>query len=283
MKSISVLLLTALSLAAQTPDTLMDETMGVLTWRPPTNVPTSNVKGFNLHWGPTSRNYTNSMFFGASNTVVVPGPNIGIPMAMGSKTFFAINTVMNDDSVSGWSKECLMDLTDTGTAPADLGGPELAWVSWMRAHPSTYVPPDPTPPQAIEVVMDNTNEGVAYVGSWPVSTNFPGYWGVNFRFDNNQKTPTKTATFMPSLVAPGYYTVSLWWPQRSTLATNVPVEIGHANGFSTVNVNQRSNYSQWVSLGAYYFNVSAGFVRIKNDGTSGQVVADAVKFTPTPQ
>jgi hypothetical protein len=46
-------------------------------------------------------------------------------------------------------------------------------------------------------------------------------------------------------------------------------------------VNQTLNGGQWVSLGTYHFESgTSGSVTIRTTGTSGHVIADAVKFTP---
>src|SRR5690606_23913806 len=78
---------------------------------------------------------------------------------------------------------------------------------------------------------------------------------------------------------PGAYEVFLMWPAAFNRATAVPVDIVSAIGTTTVLVNQRERGGQWVSLGAYPFDAGAsGSVRIRTDGTSEYVVADAVRF-----
>ena len=49
--------------------------------------------------------------------------------------------------------------------------------------------------------------------------------------------------------------VFLWWAAKDNRASNVPVDITHAGGTTTVTVNQRINGSQWVWLGTYAFEV----------------------------
>jgi hyaluronate lyase len=49
---------------------------------------------------------------------------------------------------------------------------------------------------------------------------------------------------------------------------------------NTVSVNEQINYASWNYLGTYSFSAGTnGFVRIRTDGTGGDVVsADAVRF-----
>jgi hypothetical protein len=59
------------------------------------------------------------------------------------------------------------------------------------------------------------------------------------------------------------------------------VEIRHANGSTLLFVDQQRNGSQWFSIGRFTFNAGTnGYVQIGNSGTSGYVIADAVRFAP---
>jgi len=84
-----------------------------------------------------------------------------------------------------------------------------------------------------------------------------------------------TYTFEAELV--GSYEVSLWWTYWSNRCTNVPVEIYDGETLlDTVEVNHRTNSSQWNVLGTYTFNGTARVVIISEGGcTTG---ADAVRF-----
>ena len=84
------------------------------------------------------------------------------------------------------------------------------------------------------------------------------------------------------MAAPGSYDVYMWHPAASSYANNVPVDIAHAGGTATVVVNQRTGGGTWKKLGTWSFNAgTSGFVKIRTAGTSGPVIADAVKFVPT--
>ena len=59
----------------------------------------------------------------------------------------------------------------------------------------------------------------------------------------------------------------------------VPVDITHAGGTTRVYANQQQNHASWVLLGTYSFNAgTAGNVLISNEGTTGYVIVDAVRF-----
>jgi hypothetical protein len=67
-------------------------------------------------------------------------------------------------------------------------------------------------------------------------------------------------------------------------ATNVPVAILHADGETTIAVNQKTAPpidGRFVSLGEFRFERgNQGYVLISNEGTQGHVTADAVQFVP---
>ncbi|MNG34179.1 Xanthan lyase precursor [compost metagenome] len=75
----------------------------------------------------------------------------------------------------------------------------------------------------------------------------------------------------------------MWWAANSNRASNVPVDITHAGGTSTVVVDQRTNGGVWNLLGTYTFNEGiGGTVLIRTDGTTGYVIADAIKLVKVP-
>lgn len=77
----------------------------------------------------------------------------------------------------------------------------------------------------------------------------------------------------------GYYEVHANWTSDENRASNVPIDIQHSDGTSTVVVNQRSGGSRWNLLGTFEFQAgSPGAVVVHNDGADGYVIADAVRF-----
>ena len=133
------------------------------------------------------------------------------------------------------------------------------------------------------VIVDNTSSGVTIVGAWTASTTTPGYYGSNYLNDGNSGKGTKSVQFTPNLPTAGLYQVFARWPAGTNRATNVPIDISSASGTTTVTVNQQLNNNVWVSLGTYSFTAgTAGSVTIRNTGTNGYVIADAVEFVPVP-
>jgi hyaluronate lyase len=77
--------------------------------------------------------------------------------------------------------------------------------------------------------------------------------------------------------------VYAYWSAYTNLATNIPVDIQSSTGTTTVTVNEQQNGEQWNLLGKSPFTAgTAGTVTIRNNGTNGYVVADAVKLELAP-
>jgi hypothetical protein len=131
-----------------------------------------------------------------------------------------------------------------------------------------------------EVIVDNASgTGVTITGSWTTSTTLAGYYGTNYLHDGNTGKGTKSVRYTPNIPATGSYQVYGRWLSASDRASNVPFIITHASGTVTVPKDQRSNSATWVLLGTYTFNAgTGGNVLISNTGTSGYVIADAVRF-----
>ena len=69
----------------------------------------------------------------------------------------------------------------------------------------------------------------------------------------------------------------------SNRASNVPVVIHFADGEKTVTVNQKRPLKEDkpLLLGVFKFDAGTnGWVEIRNDATTGHVIADAVQFMP---
>lgn len=131
----------------------------------------------------------------------------------------------------------------------------------------------------LEVQLDNSaTSGVTLTGAWTTTTTTPGFRGKNYLHDGNTGKGAKSVRFAPTLNTPGTYRVYLNWTADPGRANNIPVTINHANGATTVVVNQKLS-GQWRDLGVYTFATGdTGSVLVSNTGTSGYVTADAVKF-----
>jgi hypothetical protein len=148
----------------------------------------------------------------------------------------------------------------------------------------------PRPATEPVIVIDNTHtSALTLTGSWLTSTAIAGYWGANYFHDNNAGKGAKSVLYTTALPQSATYEVALWYSANDRRADSVPVDIHHAGGSTRVRVNQRLNGGRWHVLGTFAFDpAQPARVRISNEGTSGFVIADAVRFrfvaplTPPP-
>jgi hypothetical protein len=128
------------------------------------------------------------------------------------------------------------------------------------------------------IIIDNTDAGAVFVGAWPNSNMFGGFYGGNYQRDDNIDKGTKSVQYTPNLVG-GTYEVFAFYSAHSSRATNTPYTVNHAGGNNIVSVNQQINGGVWWSLGTFSFNPgTGGSVVITTGGTNGYVIADAVRF-----
>ena len=95
----------------------------------------------------------------------------------------------------------------------------------------------------------------------------------------------KSATFVPDLPKDGYYEVRMSHNSNVRRANGVPVTIRHADGESTVKVNEGEPApigKLFRSLGVFRFQKGReGSVTIGTTGTDGKyVIVDSVQFLP---
>jgi hypothetical protein len=137
-----------------------------------------------------------------------------------------------------------------------------------------------TSPVSTVIVDAEDASGVAISGAWNRSTYFSGYNGNGYLADVGAgERSGKWVQFTPSLPVSTAYDVYLRWTAAPDRADNVPVDVVHAGGTTTLMVNQRVAHGTWVFLGTYGFNAGAGSrVTVRNDGANGVVIVDAAKF-----
>ena len=156
-------------------------------------------------------------------------------------------------------------------APGVVDRPEL--VPFIVADPASLP----------GIVVDET--AAQLVGSWHYSTHTPPYVGLGYLHDERDGKGAKSATFTPELPRAGWYEVRLAHCYNVRRATNTPVTIHHADGDTTMRINQQEEppYARlWRTLGTFRFKAGReGFVRISTEGTDGKyVIVDAVQFLP---
>jgi hypothetical protein len=131
------------------------------------------------------------------------------------------------------------------------------------------------------IVVDETS--ATLVGKWQYSTHTPPYVGVGYLHDQKDDKGKKSVTFTPDLPRDGRYEVRLSHCYNIRRATNTPVTLHHADGETTVRINQQETPEHgklFRSLGTFRFKAGrGGWVRISTDGTEGKyVIADAVQW-----
>jgi hypothetical protein len=108
------------------------------------------------------------------------------------------------------------------------------------------------------------------------------YVGSGYRHDGNSEKGMQRARFTPNVPEAGRYRVAITYSALTNRAANVPVIVHHAEGEVRVVVDQRSRPSEdgrLHSLGEFVFEPGrGGWIEIRNDGTNGHVIVDAVQL-----
>lgn len=133
------------------------------------------------------------------------------------------------------------------------------------------------------------DEGSAVlVGTWQYSTHTPPYVGLGYLHDQKDGKGKKSATFTPDLPRAGLYEVRLAHCYNVRRSTNTPITIHHADGDTTIRINQQDvpeHGKLFRTLGKFRFAAGrAGYVRVSTDGTDGKyVIVDAVQWLPVSE
>ena len=164
---------------------------------------------------------------------------------------------------------------------------ELSDGSYLERFPDSSTPawysPDGSPPDPLEnpeyfiTNPDPDFNRCDFVGDWRFSKEGDGYVEYNYHY-HNPGSGANTATWNLFVKYPGYYSVVATWAANSSNATNATYTIQHANGSSSVSVNQRTTEGT-NQLGEYYFEEGSWVVQL-SDNANGRVVADAVSLLP---
>lgn len=128
-------------------------------------------------------------------------------------------------------------------------------------------------------VVDDTQAKLE--GAWKKSTVESGIH-LGYHHDNNMNKGSLSAEFTAELPAAGRYRVDVAFTAHQNRATNVPVVIRHAEGETIILLNQRQLEGiaeGFKAVGTFAFNPKSEVI-IRNDGTDGHVVIDAVRWAP---
>ena len=179
------------------------------------------------------------------------------------------STVTKDQTINGSQWNLLGTYTFSGNAEVKVRN--IGTNGYVVADAITILKAG-TPDVAADI--DNAFE-VVKSGTWTTSTSLQGYrFGGDYYHDNNASKGSLSISYK-AVINPGTYEVFAWWAANSNRASNTPFDIMHSSGTTTVTKNQQVDGSQWNSLGTYTFSSTAE-IRIRNAGTNGYVVADAI-------
>ncbi len=149
---------------------------------------------------------------------------------------------------------------------------------------ATVVPLRPIGHQVNEVVLDNDDVEVTFVGNW-TNSNSSIYFGsagdVPYRFASTSATETAYARYQPKITSAGFYPVYAWTRSGSDRATDQLYRVHHSGGTTEVTINHRLVGNGLVYLGTYHFEEGTdGYVDISNrsDSPSSVVIADMIRF-----
>lgn len=182
---------------------------------------------------------------------------------------------------------------------AEPAAPQTKAEPKVKPHPdavaNTHAPGEVDVPELVPFIVADpaslpgitVDEGAAVlVGTWQYSTHTPPYVGIGYVHDQKQGKGAKSATFTPDLPRDGLYEVRLAHCYNVRRAVNTPVTIHHADGETTMRINQQEvpdHGKLFRTLGKFRFKAGrSGWVRIANDGTDPKlvVIADAVQWLP---
>ncbi len=123
-------------------------------------------------------------------------------------------------------------------------------------------------------------------GSWRRSRSIGPYVGDGYYHDGNSDKGTTRCRFVPEIRTAGRYEVRIAYTAHPNRASNVPVTIRHADGTTTVRVDQRkppAHRRLFEPVGTYRFSPTGEtWVEITNEGTDGHVIVDAVQWVARP-
>ncbi len=142
--------------------------------------------------------------------------------------------------------------------------------------------PDVNAEELDGIVIDDADAHVR--GSWRALHAKTPYVNGNYLHDQNGGKGSRWATFSALLPKSGKYEVRLAYTADPNRAINVPVQIDHADGSTTIMVDQSQSpdiNNLFESLGTFRFNADEpATVFITNKNTDGHVILDAVQFLP---
>jgi len=113
-----------------------------------------------------------------------------------------------------------------------------------------------------------------------VSTSIGPFVGIGYRHDGDAAKGQQSARFRVKIPKAGRYEVRMAWSAHQNRATNVPVTVRHAEGETTVRINQRKKPMHGVfgTVGTFLFKEGTAIFELTNADTDGYVLIDAVQL-----
>ena len=124
------------------------------------------------------------------------------------------------------------------------------------------------------------------IGDWMKSTSNKTYFGDNYIHDKGEGKGQKKVIFTADLKEAGEYEVRFGYTAGTNRAQAAPVTIEHADGATTIRVNQREKppiNDNFKTMGRFQFNAGKAIVSVSNANTRDVVIADAVVFVPVAE
>lgn len=154
--------------------------------------------------------------------------------------------------------------------------------------PPKKAPPKPGKPAGASlfpgiVIDDQAGERL---GEWNFSQYSQNYLGEGYVHDGNERKGEKHLVFKPLIPQDGTYEVRIAYSANENRSSVTPVTIRHADGETTVLVDQRqepSIFGRFQSIGSFEFKKGTDYpVRIETKNTDGYVVVDGMQWVLTP-
>lgn len=128
------------------------------------------------------------------------------------------------------------------------------------------------------VVVDD--EAAERTGFADVSQVIGPFIGAGYRHDADADKGTQSARFPVEVPKAGRWEVRVAYSPNANRADNVPVTIHHADGETTVRLNQRQkpNHAPFATVGTFNFAAGKTTIIITNAETTGHVILDAIQL-----
>ncbi len=129
-----------------------------------------------------------------------------------------------------------------------------------------------------DIIVDDGDADYVEVGGWSSGSSAGGY-DNDYRYVGSSAQGGSMVRFTPFVGSAGTYDVFVWYVEGANRSSATKFTVEHAAGSTDLAVDQTTNGKQWRYLGTFSFARGNAEVRLTNEGSSGVVVADAVKLT----